>query len=207
MEAVAGATGGAVFDDCVWQPRPHGELLVPFPREPPGEEVVERARELGARRIGCWLAGPWGTMESALAGLGFTRGWDPHWMTSCAKPSEPDARVSEATDVPEYDDHGRALLGMIGPDTRLFVARVAGGRFAGHAWLHVAAGIGGLYDVFVPEELRRRGLGSALSRAAMAKARELGVDAVALNAEAPALYESLGFRSLGYGRTWWLHLI
>jgi GNAT superfamily N-acetyltransferase len=205
MESVAGATGGAVFDDCVWQPRPHAELLIPFPRESPGEELVERARELGARRVGVWLSGPDTPVEGGLEALGFTPGWQPHWMTSPAKAAEPDPRVGEAEDVPEYDEHGRSLLGMIGPSTRLFVARVDG-RFAGHAWLHVAAGVGGLYDVFVADDLRRRGLGSALSRAAMSRAGELGVDTIALNAEAPALYESLGFRSCGHGRTWWCHL-
>jgi predicted N-acetyltransferase YhbS len=101
--------------------------------------------------------------------------------------------------------YGRALLTLIGPTTFLFVAREKG-RFAGHAWLHVAAGVGGLYDVFVPEDLRRRGLGSALSRAASAKAAELGVETVTLNAEVPELYSPLGYRSLGYGRTWWPHL-
>jgi GNAT superfamily N-acetyltransferase len=206
MEAVAGATGGAVVGDCVWQPRPHGELLVPFPARRPGEELPARARELGARRVGCWLAGADPPMERALEGLGFTPGWEPHWMSRRAERTEPDPRVSEATDVPEYDDHGRMLLGMIGPTTHLFVAREDDGRFAGHAWLHVAAGVGGLYDVFVPEASRRRGLGSALSRAAATKAADLGVESITLNAEAPALYESLGYRSRGYGRTWWLHL-
>jgi predicted N-acetyltransferase YhbS len=52
---------------------------------------------------------------------------------------------------------------------------------------------------------RARELGAALSRAASAKAAALGIDTVTLNAEAPALYESLGFRSLGTGQTWWRH--
>jgi hypothetical protein len=86
MEAVAGAIGGTVFGDAVWQPNPHGELLVPFPERAPG------------------------------------------------------------------------------------------------------------------------GLGSALSRAASAKAATLGIDTIGLNAESMPLYESLGFSSLGHGRTWWRHL-
>ena len=71
------------------------------------------------------------------------------------------------------------------------------GRFAGHAWLHVAAGAGGLFDVFVAEGNRRRGLGSALSRAGSAKAAGLGIETITLNAEFEPLYDSLGSSSLG----------
>jgi GNAT superfamily N-acetyltransferase len=169
------------------------------------EAVVARARELGVRRVGIWLAEASPAVEEALPGLGFGPGWQPRWMTAPATSTESDPRVGEAHDVPEYDDYGRALLSLIGPTTFLFVAREEG-RFAGHAWLHVAAGVGGLYDVFVAEDLRRRGLGSALSLAASAKAAELGVETITLNAESAPLYESLGYRSPGHGRTWWRHI-
>src|SRR4051812_11494294 len=204
MSAVASATGGSTFEldgaVCVYQPLPHGELLVPFPERPPGAGVIARARELGARRIGVWAA----DRALDLSQLGFSAGWEPHWMVSPAMAAPPDARVDEATEVPEYDDYGQRLLALVGRGSHLFVAR-EDGRFAGHAWLHCAAGVGGLFDVFVPEELRRRGLGAALSRAAIAKAAALGVDDVTLNAEFEPLYESLGFRSLGHGHTWWRH--
>jgi GNAT superfamily N-acetyltransferase len=209
MEAVARATGGSVFSaggvDCVHQPPPHGELLVPFPDRAPGEAVVARARELGVRRVGVWLASASPAVEEALPVLGFGPGWQPHWMSAPAARAPADPRVSEPREVPEYDDYGRALLALVGPTTFLFVAREEG-RFAGHAWLHVAAGVGGIYDVFVPEDLRRRGIGSALSLAASAKAAELGVETITLNAEFTPLYESLGYGSLGHGRTWWRHI-
>jgi GNAT superfamily N-acetyltransferase len=217
MEAVAGATGGSAFNaggvNCVWQPRPHGELLVPFPGGLPGPEVVRRASELEATRIGCWAAAPaasWAELDARLRELGFAPGWQPHWMTARATPATaPDSRVTEPDEPPpEYDDYGRALFGLTRARPQrscLFIAREQG-RFAGHAWLHVAAGIGGLYDVFVVERYRRRGLGSALSTAASAKAAQLGIDAIALNAEFAPLYESLGYRFAGRGCTWWLHL-
>jgi GNAT superfamily N-acetyltransferase len=213
MSAVAGVTGGHTFHgdaaSYVWQPRPHRELLVAFPRDMPGHEVLERATALGARRVGCWAAGPWPELDVHLRGLGFEPGWKPHWMEWPTRPAEPDPRVAEVDDVPEYDDYGQALLALTRqrPQTSfLFVAREEG-RFAGHAWLHVAAHIGGLFDVFVIEDLRRRGLGSALTRAASAKAAALGIDWIALNAEGTGepLYSALGFRSRGYGQTWWLH--
>jgi GNAT superfamily N-acetyltransferase len=211
MQVVAGVTGGSVLPDSVYQPNPHAELLVPFPTRPPGDELLARARELGASRVGIWLAAPDPEIEAALPALGFTPGWQPHWMSAPAMAAAtPDTRVTEPDEPPpEYDDYGQALFGLTRqrPQTSsLFVAREADGRFAGHAWLHVAAGVGGLYDVFVPEQMRRRGIGSALSNAASAKAADLGIDTVTLNAEFTPLYESLSFRTLGHGRTWWLHL-
>jgi GNAT superfamily N-acetyltransferase len=202
MSAVASVTGGATFEVdgvvCVHQPLPHGEMLVPFPARPPSSGVLDRAGGLGVRRISCWTAED----SLDLSHLGFTRGWRPHWMAAPTTPAPFDPRVSEATEVSEYDEYGQMLLALVGEGSFLFVAREEG-RFAGHAWLHVAAGVGGLFDVFVVEELRRRGLGAALSRAASAKAAALGIDTLTLNAEFEPLYESLGFRSLGHGQTWW----
>jgi GNAT superfamily N-acetyltransferase len=206
MSAVASVTGGSIFEvdgvTCVHQPLPHGELLLPFPDRPPGAAVLDRARELGVQRVGCWTAAA-GDLD--LSPLGFTAGWEPHWMAAPAEEAPPDARVSEASEVPEYDDYGRRLLALTRDGSSvLFVAREEG-RFAGHAWLHVAAGVGGLFDVFVAAGSRRRGLGSALSRAASAKAAGLGIETITLNAEFEPLYASLGFRSLGRGQTWWRH--
>ena len=213
MRAVAGVTGGSTFAaggvTCVHQPRPHAELLMWFPERLPGADVVERAEALGARTIGCWAGGPWPELDAHLRQLGFEPGWQPHWMVGRAEPSEADPRVTEPDDVPEYDGYGQALVAMTREEPQrsfLFVAR-EDGRFGGHAWLHVARSIGGLFDVFVPEDLRRRGIGSALTRAACSRAAELGLEAIALNAEGAGehLYGPLGFRSRGYGQTWWRH--
>ena len=142
-----------------------------------------------------------------MRGLGFCEGWEPHWMTAPARLSAPDPRISEPAEVPEYDEHGQSLLGLTRerPQTSfLFVAREEG-RFAGHAWLHVAAGVGGVYDVFVTESARLRGLGRALAAAASSKAAALGIEALTLNAEAERFWLAVGFRSLGRGQTWWRH--
>jgi GNAT superfamily N-acetyltransferase len=61
--------------------------------------------------------------------------------------------------------------------------------------------------VIVFERFRRRGLGAALTRACCERAARLGCTDVTLNATAMGepLYRSLGFASLGLGRTWWRH--
>lgn len=213
MSAVASATGGATLAlgglECVHQPQPHGDLMLPFPeREGALAEVIAWAREQRVRAIGWWdYEDP---ERPELLRHGFSSGWQPHWMAlSELDPSFSDPRVEEAHDVPEYDAYGQALLALTRRRPRhshLFVARVDG-AFAGHAWLHVEGGVGGLFDLFVVPELRRRGLGRALTLTACARAAELGLPAVTLNAEGEGepLYDALGFRSLGYGRTWWLH--
>jgi GNAT superfamily N-acetyltransferase len=194
MSAVADATGGRVWREdgllAVHHPLPHNEVLIPFPDaiDPRAlDRVLAYARERGVTMIGCW-----GRDDDAPAPPRFDEGWRPHWMAGAAEHTG-DPRVAEATEVPEYDDYGRALLGKL--PARHFVARVDG-RFAGMAWRHEDA----LFDVFVPERYRRRGIGAALTRAASAG------DTVVLNAtgEGELLYRSLGFESLGHGRTWWL---
>ncbi|MEA2467281.1 MAG: hypothetical protein QOJ57_1407 [Thermoleophilaceae bacterium] len=179
------------------------ELLILFPNALPGPEVLKT----DARTVGCWAASPDARLDAHLLALGFEPGWQPHWMCARAEPSPPDPRVSEPSEVPEYDDHGQSLLRLTQerPQTSfLFVAR-EDGAFGGHVWLHAAAGVGGLYDMFVVESLRRRGLGSALAAAASAKAAALGIETLTLNAEAEGFWRALGFRSLGHGQTWWLH--
>ncbi len=133
------ATGSSVRAGGVTCVRRGEEVLIPFPDVLPGAEVLD----LGAARVGCWAAGPSPELDAHLRGLGFEPGWRPHWMSAPAAAAPLDTRVSEPSEVPEYDDHGRSLLALTRqrPQTSfLFVAR-EGGRFAGHAWLHVAAGV------------------------------------------------------------------
>jgi hypothetical protein len=190
MCAVARATGGRVWREdgllAVHQPVPYDELLLPFPEGFDGlDQVVDWAQANGVRTIGCW-----GRDGDAPAPPGFEEGWQPHWMAGSAGAVE-DPRVSATRDVPEYDDYGQALLRGMPEDSSHLVARVDG-RFAGMAWLHEGA----MFDVYVPEPMRRQGLGTALTRSA---------GPVVLNATGAGelLYRALGFESLGYGRTWW----
>ncbi len=81
------------------------------------------------------------------------------------------------------------------------------GEFAGVAnALHVD-GAAGVFDVHTPDAERRRGIGWATTQAALAQAFAAGATHATVNATelGTHLYGAMGFRSLGYGQTWWLH--
>lgn len=56
-------------------------------------------------------------------------------------------------------------------------------------------------------EVRRQGVGAAITRAALLFARDLGTRYALLNSTdmGESLYSHLGFHSLACGQTWWLH--
>jgi ribosomal protein S18 acetylase RimI-like enzyme len=223
MSAVARVTGGGASADAgvtlIGRP---DELVLAFPSAPADavEDALGRVRASGRRVVGCWSTGLDPEADAALgdtlAGAGLGEGWQPHWMAAridaIADPgAPPDPRVAPATEVPEYDGYGQALLLMTRespPRSRHFVAREEG-ELAGLAWTHVAPAapdVAGVFDVHVMDDRRRRGIGSALTRVAAADAARHGAAHVVLNAtgDGERLYAALGFRSLGFGRTWWL---
>lgn len=77
---------------------------------------------------------------------------------------------------------------------RHFLARV-NGEPAATGSLFLGAGVAGIYDVATVPERRRRGLGAAVTRAAMTAARERGCRTAILHASSAGagLYRSLGF--------------
>ena len=69
---------------------------------------------------------------------------------------------------------------------------------AGTASLFPSEGVAGIYNVYTRPEFRRRGIGEALTRAALDDARELGLDVAVLQASpmSASLYRRMGF--VGY---------
>ena len=72
----------------------------------------------------------------------------------------------------------------------------------GHATLNVTIGrlgVAGIYDMGVSKHERRRGIGRALTMAALDLGRAAGCSFATLNAtpEGELLYRQLGFRSVG----------
>lgn len=161
----------------------------------------------------------------ALLALAFETSFHPVWMARSVREPLPAAaargtsiRVATADDlddlaaataipylVPEQVATTRALA--LHPDRHVWwlVARDRSG-VVGQAIVHLTDEIAGLFNVAVHPRARRRGIGRALTIAAMRVAREAGAVEMGLNAtpEGLALYEGLGFRYIGEGGTWLL---
>ena len=79
----------------------------------------------------------------------------------------------------------------------------ADGEPAGTATLFEAAGVAGIYNVYVKPEHRRRGIGEALTRAALQDA-ESEVAVLQASTESAALYRRMGFVDYGtFGHYVW----
>jgi GNAT superfamily N-acetyltransferase len=86
-----------------------------------------------------------------------------------------------------------------GPEaTWIRFAGLMDGRPVGSAGLRVGAGVAGVYNVATPPDQRRRGIGAAMSFAAMRAAHDLGYEIALLGASplGRGVYERLGFRDV-----------
>lgn len=219
--AVAEATGGRTFSthecDWIWLPA-RRELMLMFPTSlsPSGLRpgLAEGVR-LGARAVGVWLNGAVRGRE--LAGFGFEPGWQPWWMSA------------PVTDVRAFDTAGTSVTVTVpeysgAPAKELAVARTepakawhavarAQGDLAGAAYSFYDGtdnprALGGIFNMEVLPQFRRRGLGTALLASTAQQAAAAGALELALNAtpEGYELYSNRGFELIGRGQTWWLHL-
>jgi len=190
------------------------------------DAFLESSRaDAGVKTIGCWSLLPSQPIDlgARLLARGFEWGWQPHWMRL-----ELGRWDDQIPDVPGLDIRVDDLRG---PSARGIEARgekrVAASRrmaAAGEAWHfgarkagklvgHVAVslcegdGSAGLYDCAVAPRMRRQGIGAALTAAACRIAQEQGCADVLLNATGMGepVYRRLGFESVGFGQTWWLH--
>jgi ribosomal protein S18 acetylase RimI-like enzyme len=212
FERLAAASGGRVerFGGVVLTIAGDAAAL-PFPTGTGGlAAVVARCRALGLREVGCWAAGPDDELARALAALRFQDGWQPHWMAIEPRAGPPDeaielGRGEGGPDLPYWSPRRRALLEAFPDDVVHLVFRDAG-RVLGEVTVNLADGGAGLFDMGVAPDARRRGIGLALTRAACRVAAESRCPIVTLNAtgEGTPLYSRAGFRSVGYGMTWWL---
>jgi ribosomal protein S18 acetylase RimI-like enzyme len=185
------------------------DATIAFPA--PGADLagaVRLAVERGVREVGCWAYAPDDELGARMRALGFQDGWSPHWMGIDPRTvtAAPDRSVEETVECADGLPYGGAGHGAIAGDgVHHFVVR-EGEAIVGHAVLDVAGDQGGIYDMGVAPHAQRRGHATALTLAAVARAREEGCTGVTLNAtgEGEPVYRSVGFDSLGWGMTWWL---
>jgi GNAT superfamily N-acetyltransferase len=214
FERLAAACGGAVERiGEVELAIVGGAAAMPFPPGPVGlVAAVERCRALGLREVGCWAAAADDGLGTLLRALGFQDGWQPHWMALDPRDldGEPAIEVErgrgEGSPRLPYWSPRRALLVQAFPDDVAQLVVRDDGEVLGEATVNLAGGAAGIFDMGVVPEARRRGLGLALAVAACRVARERGAGIVTLKAtaEGEPVYRRAGFRSVGWGMTWWL---
>jgi ribosomal protein S18 acetylase RimI-like enzyme len=125
-------------------------------------------------------------------------------------PRSPAAVIVEPVDVDEFVDASVELglsrefaeaiytPGFVrDPDVRLFVGRLDGTR-AGYSVAIRSGEVSGVYNVGVAPSARRRGVGTALTWAAVEAGRAWECDTVTLQSTEMALsmYEAMGFRTV-----------
>lgn len=234
MLRAAEAAGGTVHRErgASWAVSPAGAVLA-FPELSHERllgllpQFLSTARRSAAREASCWSLLPTEPEElgSELAAAGFREGWQAHWMAieiaSRARTSAPEGvevglapATWRATQLP-WDGDGiaavRSRLASVQPRRVWHLGAWRDGRPVGHALVNVSTGrlgVAGIYDMGVAEGERRRGIGGALTAAALQLAGAHGCAAATLNAtaEGELLYSTLGFRSVGVAQTWWLDL-
>lgn len=207
------------------------EIVIAFPALPGPEldaaldAVLAHAARLRAERLGCWSLHPTTPedLDARLVRRGFDPGWWPHWMSRAtapppAVPHPPAgveiAEVSEPAswpvrDLPYHEPAGaearHRLTRVIPQEVWHFAALADGGEPVGHSTLSVSGHTAGIFDVGVVPGRRRSGIGAAMMWVVIEQARQAGCRRAVVNAtgEGEPLYARLGFRSHGYGRTWW----
>jgi GNAT superfamily N-acetyltransferase len=212
--------GAATREGCVERPAgiqlaaepPWGTIAFPGPRARSPlrlDQVLRRARELGLDRLSCWSLDEDPELEELLVARGFEVGWQPHWMALDLDRLPGDELLHEV--VPYAPGGGDRLLPYTSPRadparTHHLAVRVAGEN-VGHVVLNPWRGFAGIYNMGVAEEHRLQSIGRSLTLAACRLGRRLGCTHALLNAtpEGELLYRTVGFESLGMGRTWWLH--
>ncbi|WP_051427315.1 GNAT family N-acetyltransferase [Arthrobacter sp. H20] len=220
--AVSSATGGRTFtthgSDWVWLPA-RRELILLFPQEisPAGiRPTLAEGVRIGAHTVSAWLGG--GIKGSALAGLGFSPGWQPWWMAADVQSpaAYDDAGTALSTEVPEYRGPLLQELRVVRSQPRQawHAETRADGSIVGAGYSFYPSGVpglkglGGIFAMEVLQEYQRRGLGTALLSRLSKAAAASGAEHLALNAtpQGYELYSRRGFELIGRGQTYQLRL-
>ncbi|MDQ2798875.1 MAG: GNAT family N-acetyltransferase [Armatimonadota bacterium] len=215
-------------------PGPKGGADIPFPQmssATAGETldvIIADCRRRKVKEVSCWAAMPTRPRDlgARLMARGFEWGWKPHWMALAldALPAEvslpdglhiavDDEADWDVDDLPYYTRRAEngvspSLAARAHPRRRWHFGAWLNGKIVGHCVLHLTTGrrgVAGIYSMGVAPSARRKGIGRALTLAACEFAQTLGCHWATLNSAADGFYDSIGFISLGWGQTWWMH--
>lgn len=212
--ASATAAGGTTHPRLggVLAKEPRASLMVAFPSVTADDVAAVADEAIGLARqepevfqVGWWTLDEQNApaIGAPLLARGFHWGWRPNWMAL-----DPAHLVTDHPVPPGLE---------IRPAANRVEAWLAGKR-VGHVTCHRSVydgkPVGGIYDMGVEPEVRRQGIGTALTVAACRRLTcdsngngEPGCRLVMLNATGMGqpVYARAGFEHLGeYGQTWWL---
>ena len=195
------------------------------------DTIVRYYRERAAEKlIGCWSLEPPQPRDLGIRLLarGFQLGWRPHWMwldfkkmnIEHSKPANLKIEIVEeqpvwdVEDLPYYSKEEAARLNtstVSSPRRWWHFAAWLEGKVVGHSTLFLTTGelgVAGIYSCGVVPAARGKGIGKAVTLAVCQQAQAMGCPGAMLNATSAGelMYRSIGFESVGYGRTWWLNV-
>ena len=185
-----------------------------FPATAPDPDgLLAAIRTLDCAGVGYWSLGADDRLGVRLVARGFGWGWRPHWMAIDLADEE---RFAAAPDrgfevaLAPGPPYARTLPyappeGVDDPPGVIRLGVRLRQKLIGQISINPIAGIAGIYSMGVAPRVRRRGIATALTVAACRLAIEHGCRYAVLNAtdEGEHVYRRVGFRSIGWGQTWW----
>jgi GNAT superfamily N-acetyltransferase len=213
MARWAVAEGGAVVSVDGAELYLSGEANL-FPRSAPDPDALLGAiRAHDCAGVGYWSLGADDRLGVRLVARGFGWGWRPHWMAIdledgkrfvtapdqsfeiVAAPGPPYARTLPYAPA----DGVQEPRGVLRLGVRLRE------KVIGQISINPTGAVAGIYAMGVAPRVRGRGIATALTTAACRLAVQHGCRQAVLNAtdEGEHVYRRVGFRSLGWGQTWW----
>lgn len=148
-------------------------------------------------------------LDARFYARGVCPNWEPHWMWCDLREEKQAGKPSDRFKIRVKAEGESAPVPDTGDSLVWNVSAVREMEWLGGCTLNVMTGdhgVGGLFDMYVKPEERKQGIGGALTQAACELAMTLGCHHVMVNAtdEGGPIYQRIGFRSMGMGRTWFL---
>jgi GNAT superfamily N-acetyltransferase len=183
-----------------------------FPRSAPDpDRLIAAIRARDCADVGYWSLDTDPQVGIGLVARGFRWGWRPHWMAidlDDLTRSEP-ARAFEVELAPAPPFANTLPYaptdGLDDPPGVFRLGVRLREKVIGQIAINPTGAVAGIYSMGVAPRVRGRGIGLTLTLAACRLAIRHGCRYAVLNAtdDGERVYGRAGFRSLGWGQTWW----